>query len=106
MDVRDNGGKMSKKTGVWVKSDTTVCTVQAQGSEDDAVVFQAGVKGKFLAANKSLCQDSSIIWKRPHAEGFLCILCMFSEDREKALKQLLTRDQYCELRGVAAETLG
>lgn len=104
-EVRDNGGKMQKKTGVWVKSDTTICTIGASGSDDAAVECMACLKGKFLAANKALCGDSSIILRRPHDEGFLCILCLYAEDREKGLKQMLTREQYCELRGVALEVL-
>lgn len=104
-EVRDNGGKMQKKTGLWVKSDTTICTLRTEGSDEGAVECKAGIRGKFLAANKALCLDSSILLTRPHDEGFLCILCLFSDDRQKALKQLLTREQYCKLRGVSLETL-
>jgi glycine cleavage system H lipoate-binding protein len=103
-DVQDNGGKMKKNSGLWVKADTTICELKVPGLDGD-VVCKAGVKGKFLAANKALCQDTSILTKRPHDEGFLCILCLYSVDRDKALKQLLTREQYCSLRGIAVEAL-
>lgn len=105
VDVRDNGGKMRKGTGVWVNKETTICTFRMHGSDGDGLVCKAAVKGKFLTSNKALCQDSSILLKRPHDEGFLCTLCLFPDDRDKALKQLLTREQYCELRDVPIEKL-
>lgn len=104
VDVRDNG-KMQKKTGVWVTTDTTICELRNKSFDQEPILCKSCVQGKFLAANKALSQDASILLKRPHDEGFLFIVCMFPDDKIKALNQLLTREQYCELRALPVDAL-
>lgn len=97
-------GKGGRKGGIAVNPDSLLCTV----TMDDGTAYKlrACVRGSLVEANPRLVGEAGceLLLRKPASEAYLAIIRPFFSDGPKVTDHLLSREQYCELRGVPLES--
>lgn len=101
LDMKVSG--KGKKGGVWVQRDTALCEV----TMSDGAVYKvrACVRGTLIEVNARLAEDPGLLQRKANTEGYVAIIRPKLDEADMtaataAAQGLLSRDEYCALRGV------
>ncbi|KAK8808996.1 hypothetical protein WA171_001124 [Blastocystis sp. BT1] len=84
----------SKKGGIWLDEDDTVCTLTSTTGEIVSVV--AGIRGRLLELNESLSQNLNLITEKNATKGYICIIQPKQVDMEYLVNNLLSMEEYIQ----------
>ena len=102
--VRDNGKRMVKNAGTWVRYETVMCTITVPalqpGGQPEEFQISAKIDGKVLQVNAQLESNPKLLVERPYDDGFLFIACLSEQSRTSLLRDSMSAELFCQRRDV------
>eukprot|EP01112_Ceratiomyxa_fruticulosa_P013929 TRINITY_DN394_c0_g2_i3.p1 TRINITY_DN394_c0_g2~~TRINITY_DN394_c0_g2_i3.p1 ORF type:complete len:172 (-),score=41.16 TRINITY_DN394_c0_g2_i3:53-568(-) len=91
--LRNKVAGKSKKGGMWVEPETTLCVV---GTNDSRYILKCGIKGELLEVNAKIQDKPSLMTDYPRTEGFLALIMPRRGQEALVTKNLITFEEYYE----------